>query len=185
RARGAGNPPSAPRHARARSSGDIFARRGGRAPAEKTGGAPVTITTRVPASSRRSANVAASSASIMSLREFLRSGRLRMTVAIEPSRTSVTFSPMTRGPYHTRGRPRKRARLAEEAERGCWGRPAGEERRRRHAEVTRRDLGEERSEIRRHRQVARLEEPGARESRPASADAAAGHGPSRRQHRGA
>src|SRR5947207_3030012 len=98
-----------------------------------------------------------------------------------PSRTSVTFSPMTRGPYHTRGRPRKRARLAEEAERGCRGRPAGEERRRRHAEVTRGDLGEERSEIRRHRQVARLEEPSARESRPATVDAAAAHGPSQRQ----
>src|SRR5947207_12137967 len=171
-------------NARRRSSGDIFALRGASAPAETTGGAPVTITTRVPASSRRSANVTVSSASIASLREFLRSGRFSVTVAIAPSRTSVTFSPMTRGPYHTRGRPRKRARLAEEAERGCRGRPAGEERRRRHAEVTRRDLGEERSEIRRHRKVARLEEPGARESRPATVDAAAAHGPSQRQHRG-
>ena len=88
------------RNARRRSSGDIVERSGASAPAEKTGGAPVTTTTRISASSLSSVSVAASSVNIASLNEFRRSGRFSMTVATRPSRTSATWSPMTRGRYH-------------------------------------------------------------------------------------
>ena len=64
------------------------------APAEKTGGAPVTMTTRVLGSSRSSAKAAPSSVSMGSLSELRRSGRFRVTVAMRPSRVRRTFSPM-------------------------------------------------------------------------------------------
>jgi hypothetical protein len=60
-------------------------------PAEKTGGAPVTITTRVDASSRSSANAAPRSVSMSSLSELRRSGRSSVTVAIAPSRVRRTL----------------------------------------------------------------------------------------------
>src|SRR5256885_2052065 len=81
-------------NARRRSSGVIFEWSGASAPAQKTGGAPVTITTRVAASSRSSANAAPSSVSIASLSALRRSGRFSVTVAIAPSRARVTLSPM-------------------------------------------------------------------------------------------
>jgi hypothetical protein len=60
-------------------------------PAERTGGAPVTITTRVDASSRSSANAAPRSVSMSSLSELRRSGRSSVTVAIAPSRVRRTL----------------------------------------------------------------------------------------------
>src|SRR5437870_12014564 len=66
-------------NARRRSSGVIFELSGASAPAEKTGGAPVTITTRVAASSRSSPNAAPSSVSIASLSELRRSGRFSVS----------------------------------------------------------------------------------------------------------
>src|SRR5512144_221662 len=74
------------RKSRRRSSGVAALAWAASAPAEKTGGAPVTITTRVEASSRSSANAAPSSVSMSSLSELRRSGRLRVTVAMGPSR---------------------------------------------------------------------------------------------------
>src|SRR5438552_8428594 len=92
-----------------RSSGDILELIGASAPAEKIGGAPVTITTLTSASSRSAVKTAPSSVSIGSLSELRRSGRFRVTVAIGPSRSIFTFS-MTRGPYHTADERRKRGR---------------------------------------------------------------------------
>src|ERR1051326_5426874 len=87
-----------------RSSADIFELIGASAPAEKTGGAPVTMTTLVSASSRRAVNAAPRSVSIGSLRELRRSGRFSVTVATTPSRPTFTFS-IDRGRYHA---PRRR-----------------------------------------------------------------------------
>src|SRR4029079_7643858 len=68
------------------------------APAENTGGAPGTTTTRGVTSSRSSGDGAASSVSIASLRALRRSGRFMVTVAMTPSRCRVTLSGM-RGWY--------------------------------------------------------------------------------------
>ena len=117
-----------------RSSGDILELIGASAPAEKIGGAPVTMTTRVPASSRSSANALPSSVSIGSLSEFRRSGRFRVTVAIGPSRSIVTFSmsaDRTTRPVDTANQ-RRRRRATGGARRRC-GRPEGRAARRRRA----------------------------------------------------
>src|SRR5918996_1740033 len=83
-----------PANARRRSSADMLLLSPASAPAEKTGGAPVTMTTRVVGSSRSSAKTAPRSVSIGSLSELRRSGRLRVTVAMAPSRVSRTLSGM-------------------------------------------------------------------------------------------
>src|SRR5690242_7322793 len=80
------------RKSRRRSSGVAALAWPASAPAEKTGGAPVTTTTRVAASSRSSAKAAPSSVSMSSLSELRRSGRLRVTVAIGPSRVRRTLA---------------------------------------------------------------------------------------------
>jgi hypothetical protein len=67
------------------------------APAENTGGAPVRITMRTAASSRSSLTTAPRSVSIASLSELRRSGRLRVTVAMAPSRSRRTLSIMDEG----------------------------------------------------------------------------------------
>ena len=77
---------------RPRSSADIFELMGASAPAEKMGGAPVTMTTFVAVSSRSSAKAAPRSVSMGSLSELRRSGRFRVTVAMTPSRSIFTFS---------------------------------------------------------------------------------------------
>src|SRR5712692_1799681 len=78
---------------RRRRSSSVLARAcGASAPAEKTGGAPVTITTRVVSSSRSSVKARDRSVSMASLSEFRRSGRWRVTVATAPFRSSVTLS---------------------------------------------------------------------------------------------
>src|SRR2546430_5937631 len=101
RSKGRRNWPCRRANARRRSSAVIFELSGASAPAQKTGGAPVTITTRVAASSRSSANAAPSSVSIASLSALRRSGRFSVTVAIAPSRASMTLLSLTRGRYHT------------------------------------------------------------------------------------
>src|SRR5712664_585247 len=182
--------PKAPR----RSSKDMADLSLASAPAENTGGAPVTITTRVVASSRSSANAAARSVSIASLSELRRSGRFNVTVAIAPSRARVTFSPMRadgttgRAPRAITPRPRERPtpgpRLCEEAERRLRGPEAREEGCRRRAEMARGDLGEQGAEVRRHGEVAALEELMSGEARPATVHAAAAHIAAEHQHRG-
>src|SRR6266851_1762728 len=176
-----------------RSSGDMADLRRASAPAENTGGAPVTMTTRVAASSRSSANAVARSVSIASLSELRRSGRFNVTVAIAPSRASVTFSPMRadgitgRATGAITSRPRERpasgARLCEEPERRLRGPEAREKRRGRRAEMTRRDLGEQGAEVRRHGEVTALEELVAGEPGPAPVHAAAAHTAAENEHR--
>src|SRR5262245_57713004 len=80
------------------SSSDIELLSPASAPAENTGGAPVTITTRVEVSSRSSVKAAARSMSMGSLSALRRSGRFMVTVAMAPSRWRLTFSAM-RGWY--------------------------------------------------------------------------------------
>src|SRR5918996_584862 len=65
-----------------RSSGDMLLLSPASAPAEKTGGAPVTMTTRVVGSSRSSVKAAPSSVSMASLSELRRSGRVRGGVGV-------------------------------------------------------------------------------------------------------
>src|SRR5712692_6769185 len=77
---------------RRRSSSVLALACGASAPAEKTGGAPVTITTRVVSSSRSSVKARDRSVSMASLSEFRRSGRWRVTVATAPFRSRVTLS---------------------------------------------------------------------------------------------
>src|SRR6266851_1079255 len=78
---------------RRRRSSSVLARAwGASAPAEKTGGAPVTITTRVVSSSRSSVKARDRSVSMASLSEFRRSGRWRVTVTTAPFRSRVTLS---------------------------------------------------------------------------------------------
>src|SRR5262245_6307389 len=84
------------RKTRRRSSADIELLTAECAPAEKTGGAPVTITTRDAVSSRSVENASISSLSISSLSEFRRSGRLSVTVAMGPDRERATFVPTLR-----------------------------------------------------------------------------------------
>ena len=81
-ARRAGGTGSCGAKAARRSSADMLLLRPASAPAEKTGGAPVTMTTRVVGSSRSSAKAAPSSVSMGSLSELRRSGRLSVTVAM-------------------------------------------------------------------------------------------------------
>src|SRR5438128_1579367 len=176
-----------------RSSADMPDLRPASAPAENTGGAPVTMTTRVAASSRSSANAVARSVSIASLSELRRSGRFSVTVAIAPSRTSMTFSPMRadgttgRAPGAITSRPRQRpasgARLCEEPERRLRGPEAREKRRGRRAEMARCDLGEQGAEVRRHGEVTTLEELVAGEPGPAPVHAAAVHTAAENEHR--
>src|SRR6059036_4368799 len=103
------------------------------APAENTGGAPVTITTRVPASSRSSAKAAARSRSIGSLSELRRSGRASVTVAIAPSRTSVTLSAMggrtvAHGPRGRKPDERRQRRTGRRAGTRRYAHPAIQQR---------------------------------------------------------
>src|SRR5205085_7407793 len=114
-----------------RSSGDILELIGASAPAEKIGGAPVTMTTRVAASSRNSANAMPSSVSIGSLSELRRSGRFRVTVAIAPSRSIVTFSmsaDRTTRPVGTANERRRRSAQLEEVHHGDADGRQGEQR---------------------------------------------------------
>src|SRR5262249_41943247 len=161
-------------------------------PAENTGGAPVTMTTRVSVSSRSSTNAAASSVSIGSLSELRRSGRFRVTVAIAPSRVKVTLSPMRAeritgaAPSHLAvwrgGLVSRRAGSGENAERGRRL-EAGKDRRPGHAEMAGGGLGEEMAEVGRHREVAPLEELVAVEAGPAAVDAAAADAAAKDEHR--
>src|SRR5207249_1374090 len=94
-----------------RSSADMVDLRPASAPAENTGGAPVTMTTRVAASSRSSANAVARSVSIASLSELRRSGRFSVTVAIALSRASIMFSPVRAAAAHTAAEHEHRRRV--------------------------------------------------------------------------
>src|SRR5262249_33853535 len=172
-----------------RSSADIPDLSPASAPAENTGGAPVTMTTRVAPSSRSSVNAAARSVSIGSLSELRRSGRFSVTVAIAPSRTSVTLSLMRADGITGRAPPataatRRAARSGEETEGNRRGPEAGEERRCGDADMACRDLGEERAEVGRDREVAALEELMRREPGPASVGAAAPHAAAEDEHGG-
>src|SRR5262245_39232688 len=171
-----------------RSSADIPDLSPASAPAENTGGAPVTMTTRVAPSSRSSVNAAARAVSIGSLSELRRSGRFSVTVAIAPSRTSVTFSLMRADGNTRRAPPATAAPRAggsgEETEGNRCGPEAGEERCGRHAEMARRGLREERAEVGRDREVAALEELVRREPGPASVGAAAPHAAAEDEHGG-
>src|SRR6266853_2219731 len=168
-----------------RSSSDIVDLSPASAPAENTGGAPVTMTTRVAVSSRSSTNAVASSLSIGSLSELRRSGRFKVTVAIAPSRARVTFSPMRADGITGRAASHLdllSESLGEDAER-CLGPKAREDRGRGDAEMARRDLGEEVAEVGGDREVAALEELVPVEARPAAVDAAAANAAAEDEHR--
>src|SRR5215470_1718102 len=92
------------RNSRRRSSGVVALAWPASAPAENTGGAPVTTTTRVVESSRSSAKALARSVSISSLSELRRSGRLSVTVATAPSRVRITLGPAIRRSSSSGGR---------------------------------------------------------------------------------
>src|SRR5215470_9210157 len=196
-----------------RSSADIDDLSPASAPAENTGGAPVTMTTRVEVSSRSSTKVAPRSVSIASLRELRRSGRFRVTVAIAPSRVRVTFSMRAdgitakaaeKGPFaflsrfafgsapppvveqkpSTASGANDASSSGEDSERGLRRLEAGEDRGGGDAEVVGGDFGEQGAEIGRDREVAALEEAVAIEPRPLSVDAAAAHAAAQDEHRG-
>src|SRR2546428_11568261 len=87
-------------------------------------------------------------------------------------------------PPRPRERPAPGPRLCEEAERRLRGPEARKEGCRRRAEMARGDLGEQGAEVRRHGEVAALEELVSGEARPATVHAAAAHIAAEHQHRG-
>src|SRR5437879_3834144 len=132
------------------------------------------------------------SVSIASLSELRRAGRFRVTVAIAPSRTSVTFSmraERTTGEAAEKG-PLSRVETdgfgrvsGEDSERRLCRPEAGEDRGGGDAEVARGDLGEESSEVGCHREVAALEELVVSKPGPAAVDTSAAHAAAENEHR--